>query len=748
MHEAFADMEREEAEKEKKRSKERDRRRRRVATSRKNALTIRHDAEDSAEQMASERIAQRPRDAVERLAPNFTAHLREVSVFDKMKMKLRSSNTYYDLLKCIKAFNNRVFTKMELESFVYDLLGKHQDLYSGFMDLILKCETLDWDTMPPSEDTVSQEDVNKLLPILGREEYLKTPASELDLSACDISGKSYRLLPPEFPRMPASGMTSLCQRVLNEDWVNVTSGSEDYSYRSMRKNQYEEALFRCEDDRFELDMVIETTRSTINRLEQIQQKISRMSSEQRAAFVLNPEDLNLIHVRPVERIYGDNRLEVREMLFKSPVATIPVVLMRLNQKLDEWERLWKEMQPVWSKVYEKNYSRSLDHRSFYFKQEDKGRLSAKQIVKKVRESADERRRAAVEDPAKANADDIVFHEKGKEVHDDAYAILSFYCSLQLSPDQADKMLRLWRTFVEPFYGVHRDSDGSAIYDSLAEEAIGLPQGRHQHENAQEAEEGNVGMQQENEDDNQQMPTPPHQTDAPSGSEDEQGNQAKGGRDEDGEEVDAEETAEDEEGGEDAHCEKRYRGCKPLGRTMAVSGNPSGEGALESIFYGHDLFYVSFRLHSYLLERLAVARDSAKQAETSGSLRSDAEGHEGLYDAREVLSQFYHLLSNFLANAVESTTFEDDCRSLLGANSYVLFTLDKLVQKIFKQLQTLQNDDTSIKLFQLREYEASRSSMYDENVYMANACMLLNNDEACYRIHSIDSGEGIFSFLIG
>ena len=31
----------------------------------------------------------------------------------------------------------------------------------------------------------------------------------------------------------------------------------------MRKNQYEEALFRCEDDRFELDMVIEANASAI-----------------------------------------------------------------------------------------------------------------------------------------------------------------------------------------------------------------------------------------------------------------------------------------------------------------------------------------------------------------------------------------------------------------------------------------------------------------------------------------------------
>ena len=31
----------------------------------------------------------------------------------------------------------------------------------------------------------------------------------------------------------------------------------------MRKNQYEEALFKCEDDQFEIDMIIDTNTSAI-----------------------------------------------------------------------------------------------------------------------------------------------------------------------------------------------------------------------------------------------------------------------------------------------------------------------------------------------------------------------------------------------------------------------------------------------------------------------------------------------------
>jgi paired amphipathic helix protein Sin3a len=50
----------------------------------------------------------------------------------------------------------------------------------------------------------------------------------------------------------ASQRTELGAEVLNDHWVSVTSGSEDYSFKHMRKNQYEESLFRCEDDRLEL----------------------------------------------------------------------------------------------------------------------------------------------------------------------------------------------------------------------------------------------------------------------------------------------------------------------------------------------------------------------------------------------------------------------------------------------------------------------------------------------------------------
>jgi len=38
--------------------------------------------------------------------------------------------------------------------------------------------------------------------------------------------------------------------VLNDTWVSVPLGSEDGTFKNSRKNQYEELLFKCEEDRY------------------------------------------------------------------------------------------------------------------------------------------------------------------------------------------------------------------------------------------------------------------------------------------------------------------------------------------------------------------------------------------------------------------------------------------------------------------------------------------------------------------
>ena len=64
---------------------------------------------------------------------------------------------------------------------------------------------------------------------------------------------------------------------------------------------------------------------------------------------------------------------------------MPIVLQRLKQKLEEWKRVRLSMKNQWRRINELNYPKSLDHRSFYFKQDDKKRLTSKALVSQLRE---------------------------------------------------------------------------------------------------------------------------------------------------------------------------------------------------------------------------------------------------------------------------------------------------------------------------------------------------------------------------
>lgn len=112
------------------------------------------------------------------------------------------------------------------------------------------------------------------------------------IHACPGPTPSYHLLPPQVPRRVGSQRSYAESLVLNDDLVSQTIGSEDFSFnvmlvfddekQHMRRNQYEDALFRCEDDRFEADVILETTRSAAAQLESLERELqtgSRASAE-------------------------------------------------------------------------------------------------------------------------------------------------------------------------------------------------------------------------------------------------------------------------------------------------------------------------------------------------------------------------------------------------------------------------------------------------------------------------------------
>ena len=81
-------------------------------------------------------------------------------------------------------------------------------------------------------------------------------ALEIDFSSCKQHGASYREI-SSFPQGICSGRTTLCKEVLNDTFVSFPCWSEDSTFVTSKKNQYEELLFRCEDERFEVTDTID-----------------------------------------------------------------------------------------------------------------------------------------------------------------------------------------------------------------------------------------------------------------------------------------------------------------------------------------------------------------------------------------------------------------------------------------------------------------------------------------------------------
>ena len=197
----------------------------------------------------------------------------------------------------------------------------------------------------------------------------------------------------------------MCRSVLNDEWVShPTWSSEDSGFIAHKKNIYEEALHRSEEERHEYDFHIEAITRTIGMLEPIHNKIAQLAPEERPSFKLKPNlggPLKSIHQRVVKKIYGrEAGLEVIQAMQETPVSAIPVVLHRLKQKEEEWKRAQREWNKIWREVDARNYLKSLDHQAITSKVADKKAITTKALVSQIEAAREEQmaKRAALIDP--------------------------------------------------------------------------------------------------------------------------------------------------------------------------------------------------------------------------------------------------------------------------------------------------------------------------------------------------------------
>lgn len=82
-------------------------------------------------------------------------------------------------------------------------------------------------------------------------------------------------------------------------------------------------------------------------------------------------------MRCIELLYDEYGLDFIDAVRENVSSALPVILNRLKQKEEEILEKLSDFSEVWTEAQATNHLRSLDHRSFYFKQQDPKALSSK-----------------------------------------------------------------------------------------------------------------------------------------------------------------------------------------------------------------------------------------------------------------------------------------------------------------------------------------------------------------------------------
>ena len=422
----------------------------------------------------------------------------ERQFFDAAKEALTSfsrdgEQAWAEFLKCMDLYAQEVITKNEMLSIMEDLLGKqHRDLLDEFERIL---------TAAGAPGAHSQDDA-----------WHSVPLSEIDFSRCRRCTPSYRALPRDYPCPPFSERSEEEAKVLNDIWISLPDGSEEsYTFRHMRKNQHEEVLFRCEDERFEIDMVIDSNACTLKRLEPIAEEIALLQQKELSRknsstvgktpnggaggklykYSFDKRILNTIHKHSISRIYGDSGNEILKLMYKNPVVAVPIVVERLRQKDKEFRASREILNRRWKELAEINYYKSLDHRSLSWRTIDKRATSTRTLASDIKDRAlnngIESEAATIARRDKAKDEHGSFYEKtmGKYIarkmdltnlpkptsefftphmsfiydnnswaQRDAYRIISFALERgPTSPGDKDRCHGVWRHFLSKFFGL-------------------------------------------------------------------------------------------------------------------------------------------------------------------------------------------------------------------------------------------------------------------------------------------------------
>ena len=310
-------------------------------------------------------------------APTASTTQEEIGFFDRAKKQIANRASYAEFLKLINLFTQDIIDKYTLADRVQSFIGSNPDLMAYFKGIL------------------GVEEHDEIV-----EARVRPDVGRVNLAHCRAFGPSYRHLPKRDQNKTCKGRDGMCFEVLNDVWAShPTWASEDSGFVAHRKNQYEEALHRIEEERHDYDSHIEICQRTIQLMEPLVLQIRSLGgNEQETANFRVERGLGgaseAIPKRVILKIYGrevGNR--VLEDMYARPAHIMPIILERLKQKLEEWKQVQREWEKVWRDQINKQFYRSLDHQGIAQKNADRKAFQHKTLVSEIQAKYEEQKQA-------------------------------------------------------------------------------------------------------------------------------------------------------------------------------------------------------------------------------------------------------------------------------------------------------------------------------------------------------------------
>jgi len=548
----------------------------------------------------------------------------------------------------------------------------------------------------------------------------------------------------------------MCRSVLNDEWVShPTWTSEDSGFISHKKNVYEEALHRSEEERHEYDFHIEAITRTIITLEPHNNKIAQMGPEDRSNYKLKANlggSWKAIHQRVIKKIYGrEAGLEVIQAMQDSPALAIPVVLQRLKQKEEEWKRAQREWNKVWREVDARNYAKSLDHQAISFKMADKKAITTKALVNQIETAREEQmaKRASLIDPLFARTRpryqlEFLIDDEGV-LHDTIKLAISFLDRTQgqLNAMERKRIETFLRTFVPLFFCLNPVEFNSAfvVHDVVESDNsdVDVASVQEEPEPSTSNVRGRNGRK--------------HASNVSSGGDLRKkllkSEQAKSTS----RKTRAQEAA--------SPAVSRFASPVPVDEEKGVPLLPPRRSTkINNVFFTNTTFYALLRLIELLYSRLHLFKQIAAKLGPNGSPTETTVPNGSATSSSDappntIPNHFYEMLlglcERLFENEIEQHAFEDQMRSAFGVKeAYRVFTVDKVIGAIIKQAQAVISDPKSQELLEHLKRERSLTSptTQDRINSRRHAEKILGPDENVFRIDWLSDSKTMTFQLIG